>query len=48
MVFVVAVALTVGGSSGIWFGLDFLKFILLWNLMIQVGDTVKQYLFLVQ
>lgn len=44
MVFVVAVALTAGGSSGVWFGLAFFLFILLWNLTTQVGDKEKQYL----
>lgn len=47
MVPVVAVA-TAGGSSGVWFGLAFLKFILLWNLTTQVGDRVKEYLLLVK
>lgn len=49
MVFVVAVALTFSGSSGVWFGLAFFfLFILLWNLTTQAGDKVKQYLPLVK
>lgn len=50
MVFVVAVALTVGGSSGVWFGLAFFFFffILLWNLTTQAGDREKKILPLVK